>query len=583
MVDATVAPERREMVDRIARARERGGPAPDSYESVSIRKDGTRLPVLVQARALQLSDGPAVIAFVTDLTERTRAEERFRAAVEASPLAVGMHRGGRGLFMNGAFMRLFGIARVEDGIGRPIAVHIAPSCRERVAEFARRRVTGEPAPPEYEAVGLRTDGTEFPMNVRVASVVLSDGPATLVFIEDLTDKRRAEEALRASEERLRQTQKMEALGRLAGGVAHDFNNLLQVIGGFADMLRLRLPAEGPLSGHAEQIVAAVARAAGLVRQLLAFSRRQVVERRVQDLNGIVMGALDLLRRLVGVEIELVTQLGGDAGRVRVDRVEIEQVLMNLVANARDAMPGGGRITVATRSTVVSADEAARTPGSRPGPHAVLEVADTGEGISAEIRAHLFEPFYTTKAPGAGTGLGLATVYGIISQCGGQILVESEPGCGARFRILLPSVVEPADETPARRDGGLPGGTESVLVVEDDMGVLSFLGGALQLGGYRVTKAASPAEAEAAIAQGGSFDLLVTDVVMAGLPGPELASRLHALRPGLRVLFVSGHTSDDRVPERQLLRKPFDAETLLRRVRETLDAAAPGEPGGRQPS
>ncbi len=388
----------------------------------------------------------------------------------------------------------------------------------------------------------------------------------------------AQKALSEREEQLRQSQKMEAVGTLAGGIAHDFNNLMTVISGRAQLLIRDARENDRTLRDLGLIRQTAAQASRLVKQLLAFSRRQVLEPKVLDLNSAVAGTRPMLERLIREDIELVAALRPELWRVRVDPGQIEQVIVNLVVNARDAMPGGGRITMATANVELD-EEARQRTGAEPGEYAMLAVSDTGRGMDAETQARIFEPFFTTKAPGEGTGLGLSTVYGIVKQSSGGIAVESEPGRGTTFRIYLPRV-----DAPLERPGSaLPaadetlGGTETILLVEDDVDVRALIREILQSYGYEVLEASDVTDA---LAIGGrhpaAIDLLLTDVVMPGLSGPELAQRLVATRSAMKVLYVSGHTGvvvQEQGPS--FLRKPFTPTELALTVRKALHDPGPG--------
>jgi signal transduction histidine kinase/CheY-like chemotaxis protein len=432
---------------------------------------------------------------------------------------------------------------------------------------------------------------------RFAEVLLRDGRCLMVSEHgtrdggtvgsyvDITVRRRAEAALRESEERLLQSQKMEAVGRLAGGVAHDFNNLLVVIAGYADLLRGRLVAKGEGVEEVDQIRGAGTRAADLTRRLLAFSRRQHLELRIVGLNSVVRGFVGMLRPLLGEKVRLVTDLAPGLGKVRIDAAQFEQVILNLAVNGRDAMPDGGTLTLSTSACEVRDGEKERYPALSPGPHVRFDVRDTGTGMDPHVLSHLFEPFFTTKAKGTGTGLGLSTVYGIVSQLGGHIDVDSAPGRGTRFSVLLP-VAEWEEEGPVEEmeeEEPFPGGG-TVLVVEDEAVVRSLVRAILTAGGYGVHAAENGEEALRLFARHGSeIGLLLTDVVMPGMGGEELALRLTRIRPDLPVLFMSGY-SDDVVSRRNLpggerafLRKPFDRDGLLRKVRSLLRPPRPPSP------
>ena len=380
------------------------------------------------------------------------------------------------------------------------------------------------------------------------------------------------------EEQFRQSQKMEAVGQLAGGIAHDFNNLLTAILGNTQLLLRELPPGDSMHGDVEEIRKASERAASLTRQLLAYSRRQMLQPEVLDLN-VVMAEMDkMLRRLIGEHIDLVAVFAPDLGRVRADPNQIEQVIVNLAVNARDAMPDGGKLTIATANVDLDETFAQAHLGSVPGSYAMLAVTDTGVGMDATVRAHLFEPFFTTKEVGRGTGLGLATVYGIVKQSGGYISVYSEPGHGSSFKIYLPRIATPAEPPAGAPKGGPAPGSETVLVVEDEPAVLTLSRRALESQGY-VVLAASDADAALRVVErhGGMIHLLLTDVVMPGLSGRELADRLSAQRPGIRVLYMSGYPGDAVVQHGTLplgsafLQKPFSPDGLARKVRDVLDA------------
>jgi signal transduction histidine kinase/ActR/RegA family two-component response regulator len=389
---------------------------------------------------------------------------------------------------------------------------------------------------------------------------------------------RQRERERILQERLRQSQKLEALGRLAGSVAHDFNNMLMAINGYSDLALRSLGPADPLRESLNEIRRAGERAATLTRQLLAFSRRQVLEPRVVDLNGVVRGVSSLLRRLIGENVKLVTRLEPRLGKVKVDPAQIEQVLMNLAVNARDAMPDGGVLTLETSNLEVG--EGNRVAGLPPGSHVMLRVTDTGTGMDEATRARLFEPFFTTKGPAQGTGLGLAIVYGIVKQSGGHIWVDSEPGRYTSFRIYLPHTREEAASRGLPERGRKAArGSETILVVEDEQAVRAVARRMLEAYGYKVLEAG---DGEAALRLSerhpGAIDLLFSDVVMPRMSGRPLAERLASLRPGVRTLYTSGYIDDAIVHHGVLERgvayrqKPYSAESLARKVREVLDAA-----------
>ena len=417
-------------------------------------------------------------------------------------------------------------------------------------------------------------GGVVPVEIMTATLKGREGQdlGVIAVMRDLT-------SVRALEAQLRHAQKMEAVGRLAGGVAHDFNNLLTVITGRSQLLLLKLPPESSLRRDVELVEETAHRASALTRQLLSFSRKQIVQPRIVDLNEVVRGMETMLGRLIGEDITLATRLDPTAGCVRADPAQLEQMIVNLAVNARDAMPLGGRLTLETSFVRIDESFARQHVGLRAGPHVRLTVRDTGVGMDALIKTHLFEPFFTTKGPGKGTGLGLATVYGIVTQSGGAIRVESEPGQGATFTIDLPRVDAPADLRDPGFPAATPRGSETVLLVEDEAEVRGLARDILHRQGYTVLEAADGDEAlRIGREQGGPIHLLVTDVVMPQMGGRELADRLKAGRAETKVLYVSGYTDDAILHQgvsetgTAFLPKPFTAAALAYKVREVLDAA-----------
>jgi PAS domain S-box-containing protein len=524
-------------------------------------------------------DDPAVGAVVMnyrDVTQRRRAEEsvreaarQFRAVFDgALDAMVIADDEGRYVEVNAAACGLYGLGR-SALLGHWIGDFAAPGL-DVAATWAAFRREGR-AKGELHIV--RPDGRVRELEF-AASADFLPGSHLAVF-RDVTQRRQLEE-------QLRQAQKIEAVGRLAGGVAHDFNNLLNVITGYGQMLFRRL-ADSPEREKTRAILQAAERAAGLTRQLLAFSRKQVLEPKVLDLNAVVSGMDEMLRRLIGEDIELQADLAPQLGRTRADPGQIEQVLMNLVVNARDAMPRGGRVTLETSNAEMDEAYVRDHLGARAGRYVSLAVCDTGLGMDAETQKHIFEPFFTTKEKGKGTGLGLATVYGIVKQSEGYIWVDSAPGAGTTVRVFLPRVEgEPAVEEPKRPavpEQEPARGTETVLLVEDEEMVRRMTREVLEGAGYHVLEASSGFDAlRVSSGHGGRLDLLLTDVVMPGMSGRELAERLAPVRPGMKVLYMSGHT-DDAIFHHGVnqagtgfLQKPFTPETLERRVRDLLGRA-----------
>jgi PAS domain S-box-containing protein len=433
---------------------------------------------------------------------------------------------------------------------------------------------------------LKTGASDEGVHVSISASPLRDARevsrGAVVVARDITARRKNEEAVRRAEDRLRQSQKMDAIGQLAGGVAHDFNNLLAVITSYAELAFHALPDDHEARDDLLQITSAARSAASLTRQLLAFSRRQVLQTTVLDLNGVISDVERMLRRTIGEHISLATHLDPELGRVIADRGQIEQIVMNLAVNARDAMPTGGRLMIETSNTVLTATTIAGSDDGKAGRYAVLAVTDTGVGMDDDTKARIFEPFFTTKGVGQGTGLGLATVYGIVRQSGGHVWVYSEPGHGSTFKVYLPFA--PAQVIPDVHAAGVAhaGGTERILLVEDADPLRQVAARILRAAGYDVLEARDPAEARRLAAEAPvPIDLLLTDVVMPGGSGPDLASELLLSHPGLRVLLMSGYAGAGAThggavpPQSQFLEKPFTPESLRTRVRQVLDGPAAG--------
>ena len=508
-----------------------------------------------------------------------RSESRYRSLVESA--AYGIYRSnleGKFLDVNPALVTLLGYSVAEEVLAlnpkRDVFVDAAEA--EKLWQTFHHSRPGDGAEVRWK----RKDGSVITVRLRGRGVPQAGSSAEVleVMAEDVTERR-------ALEEQFRQSQKMEAVGRLAGGIAHDFNNLLMVISGYTEVLLEKTPRESSLYPKMAAVQQATDRASSLIHQLLAFSRKQVMELKVVDVNTIVEDIERLLRPLIGETVELKTQLANDPGRARADAGQIEQVLMNLVVNAKDAMPKGGTITLRTSDIRLDA-EARREYGSiRPGPYVMISVSDTGCGMDSETQSRVFEPFFTTKEKGKGTGLGLSTVYGIIKQISGYVFVQSEPGRGSTFTIYLPRVEEAA-ESNARPQGDARavGGNETILLVEDEESVRQLVSETLTAKGYRVLEAE---RGEAALKMASEakepIHLLITDVIMPGIGGRELAQKLCASAPALKVLFLSGYTEDAIVHEGVLepgtafLQKPFTLQVLVRKVKETLSSATTAAP------
>jgi PAS domain S-box-containing protein len=495
-------------------------------------------------------------------------EAKFRTLAETAPTAIFIHDNGVILYANAAFESIFGYSRSELP-ATPVWDLFPAEDRAEIRDRAMRRARGEEFQKRGEARMVRKDGELRWIDYSAARVTLGNRPTLLCAAIDSTERR-------ALEIQLRQTQKMEAVGRLAGGIAHDFNNLLMVIGCSSEAITLsgNLPEEARKG--AEEIAHAVDRAAALTRQLLAFSRYRVMAPRIVDLNAVIGSTELILRRALGDDITLRFDLEPGLGPILADPSQIEQIVMNLAVNARDAMPNGGKLSIAT--SILHLDEAAPEAGCPPaGSYALLTVTDTGHGISQETQQHIFEPFFTTKHPGKGTGLGLATVYGIVKQSGGFLTVESQPQCGATFKVFLPiATASSAPEPVAKLPETATSVSGTILLVEDEPDVRAVLHGSLVKDGHTVLEAAGGAHAlQVSAAYEGNIDLLVTDVVMPEMSGRELADQLVPIRPGLKVLYVSGYNEDTVLQKgvvegkMDFLQKPFTPLLLSRKVRKIL--------------
>ena len=437
---------------------------------------------------------------------------------------------------------------------------------------------------------MHQGATDYVLKQRLGRLVPSVQRA-LRELDDRTERKRAEEALRQSEKQFRQSQKMEAVGRLAGGIAHDFNNLLTVIMGYSQVLLTELGPQHPLRGKIEETLRAGERAATLIRQLLTFSSKQSLDPKILSLNAAVTSLESLLRRLIGEDIQLVCTLDPTNGRLRADQAQLEQVLVNLVVNARDAMLKGGTLTIETAQVELTRSPVYHLTPLLPGSYVRLAVSDTGCGMDRMTQSHIFEPFFTTKGEGKGSGLGLSTVYAIVTQCGGAIDVTSRVGHGTRFDLYFPSAESDVLTTAPVQPLGQPRrGTETILLVEDEPSVRMLVRDELRKLGYRVLEAKNGIEAcLLATQQAGSFQLLLTDVVMPGMAGRELAQHLSVIKPDLRTLFISGYMDDVGIMAGQeegtssFLQKPFTPEVLARAVRNLLDASAPSDKTGASPS
>ena len=498
-----------------------------------------------------------------------RSEARYRSLVQSS--VYGIYRSsleGRFLDINPALITMLGYGSPEEVLLLDPENDVFAQAEEHdrlIEEFRRTgRLDG------FEVKWKRKDGSAITVRISGRAVSSADEPADVLeaIAEDVTDRR-------ALEDQFRQAQKMEAVGRLAGGVAHDFNNLLMVISGYAEVILAQVDPSSPLLEKGRAIQLAADRATTLTRQLLAFSRKQLLELKVVDVNAIVQDMERLLRPLIGENIDLVTILSPQAAHTRADAGQLEQVIMNLVVNAKDAMPAGGRLTLRTENVVLDENHRRGQQFIRPGTYVTLVVRDTGMGMDRETQSRIFEPFFTTKEKGKGTGLGLSTVYGIVKQSGGYVMVQSELGRGTTFQIYLP-LVEGAAEKHSVAVPEAVGGTETILLVEDEESVRQLVRDTLAAKGYKVLEAENGEAGFAAAARHqGKLDLVITDVVMPGMGGREMVKQLIETRPGIKVLYLSGYTEDAILSDGSIekgtafLQKPFTLQSLSRKVREVL--------------
>jgi PAS domain S-box-containing protein len=500
----------------------------------------------------------------------------LESAVDA---VIVMDHEGRVVDHNSAAESMFGYAR-DEAVGRTVAeLIVPPDLRARHTAGLARVVGGEPPRllgRHREFPAVRRSGEQFPAEVSIASVRGAQPPLFVAYVRDLTERRRLEA-------QFLQAQKMESVGRLAGGIAHDFNNILTAILGYADLLLEEL-ADTPHRPDITEIKRSAERAALLTRQLLAFGRRQILMPQVVDVNALIVDLERMLTRLIGEDIDLSTALSPELRLVHVDPGQMTQAIMNLVVNARDAMPNGGKLTIETRNVHLDESYAAKRPDVAPGEYVRVTVSDTGVGMDADVQAHLFEPFFTTKERGRGTGLGLSTAYGIVRQSGGHIAVYSEPGRGSTFSIYLPPTTEAPTPRPVAAGPAAANGTETILLVEDEEPVRALARRVLAGYGYQVLVAATAEEGRRLWREHGAhIHLLVTDVVLPGASGPELVRALRDDRPDLWVLYTSGYSEAAIVrrgvldPQTPYLQKPFAATALAVKVREVLDAREPRDP------
>jgi two-component system cell cycle sensor histidine kinase/response regulator CckA len=560
-----------EYMDRVSRGEHAG-----KLEYRIIQPNGNIRWLLAHAVPIRNEHGEVyrIGGVALDITESREAQmaleeiaERLRKLTETSFDAIDITQDGVIQEANPGYLKMFGYDRMEDVIGRPVIDFVTEASRDDVERRLANNIEGT-----YELEGLRKDGKKLFLEATARTHMIRGRTVRITALRDMTERR-------GLEDQFRQAQKMEAVGRLAGGVAHDFNNLLTVILSYTDMLIEGVSSKDPRVEDLSEIRKATVAAASLTRQLLAFSRQQVIEPRLINLNDIVERSEKMLRRLIGEDIQVQTTLSSAPLTVMIDPGQLEQVMMNLAVNARDAMPTGGKLTLETANVTLDADYARDHWPVVPGKFAMLAMSDIGCGMDEATRALMFEPFFTTKAAGQGTGLGLATVYGIVKQSNGFIWVYSEPGKGTSFKIYFPLF----DSTPELYANEQPpepprSGTETILLAEDATAVRVAARQILERFGYTVLEAANGTDALIIGENGAIIDLLLTDVVMPEMSGRELVDKFARLRPKTKVLFMSGYTDDAIVRHGVLrkgtayLQKPFSPDTLARKVRDVLDSS-----------
>jgi PAS domain S-box-containing protein len=578
-----------QLLDRLGR-----GEKIDHYETTRIRKDGQKIIVAVTLSPVRSASGKIVgaSAISRDITERRRVEQelrrseaRFASLVQDAPYGIyRVNLDGQFLQVNPALVRMLGYQSEAELLERNIQTDVYAE-----AEFRKELIDEYWDHQDFrdlEAHWKRKNGDPIIVRLSGRPVELPGGERAYfeVFAEDITERR-------LLERQLLQSQKMDAIGRLAGGIAHDFNNLLGVILGQTELLQGELGSNPSVHRRAEAIDQSARRAAELTKQLLAFSRQQLIEPRVVDTNAIVRDVEKLLKRLIGEDVELTIHLQPNAGNIKVDPSQLEQILMNLAVNARDAMPNGGKLILETAFVELDETYARQHLGAKAGDFVLIAVSDTGTGMDSQTMARIFEPFFTTKPEGRGTGLGLSTVYGIVKQNNGYVMAYSELGHGTTFRIYFPSVrATPEPRVQKSNPGEFAKGWETILLVEDEPSLRELAREILEANGYKVIEAERGEHAIWLVEHSHTpINLLLTDVVMPGIGGKQLATRLLELRPALHVLYMSGYT-DDVINNRGVLRedtlllpKPFTRATLLRRVREALDMKTSLRPSVSNPS
>ncbi len=570
------------MMQRLARERRA------VWEGVHLARDGRRIPVEISNHLFDLDGKPTILSTAHDLTERKRvadaarkSEQSYREIFNAANDAIFVHDAVTGaiLDVNETMSAMFGYSREEAmRLGADDSSEGSPPYSLAEAVDLLRRAVNE-GPQVFEWRSRRKGGELFWTEVALRSTCIGGHGRVLAVVRDISERKRAEEERSRLEQQLRQAQKMEAIGQLAGGIAHDFNNLVTVICGYTEMTMAGLPADHPLQQSLGQVIAAGERARDLTRQILAFGRKQMLKTEIINLNAELPATETMIRRLIGEDIEVSARLAPNLGNVRADASQLQQVLLNLVVNARDAMPHGGKLAIETADVTVAVADPTAPAELQPGQYVMLAVRDTGCGMDRETLSHLFEPFFTTKPPGKGTGLGLAMAFGIIHQHGGHISVTSEIDKGSTFRIYLPRVESELTTAPSQSSAEpppSPAATETVLLVEDEGTLRELVFRVLSEKGYRVLNAECVGDAQRlADEHAAHIDLMLTDVIMPEMDGPQLYDRLAPICPRMKVLYMSGYA--DGVLNRDVdgrhggcfLAKPFRIQKLLDKVREAI--------------
>jgi PAS domain S-box-containing protein len=562
-------------------------------ELAALHRSGHEFPVEAAISRINIDGRPMFTAFLRDISERRRAEritsELAAVVANSNDAIIGCKLDGTIRSWNVGAENIYGWS-ADEAIGHSLEMLMPPEKQDECPGMLATVRRGESL-ANYETVRLRKDGKKISVSLTDSPILDGEGKVTGLssIARDITERKRLEEELL-------QSQKMDAVGRLAGGIAHDFNNILTAILGYSDLLIGQIDSRHWMYRHLSEIRKAADFAAALTHQLLAFSRRQPLYLRVFVINETVRNMQKMLQRVIGEQIKIRTEMTAEVGRVKADPSQLEQVLLNLCVNARDAMPGGGAITISTEDVNYFPDGDEAVNEMPAGAYVKLSVSDTGTGIPPDVIKHIFEPFFTTKAQGQGTGLGLATCYGIVKQSGGYISVESAPGKGATFSIYLPSVNESGEKSHTRKeDGQLAGGMETILYVEDELSVRSLTSHVLRGLGYTVLEAADAQQAKAAVESCGNrpIDLFFSDVVLPDCGGKEIAEWVSLRQPGVRLLFTSGYVDEAVLLQQGIdgatafLQKPFAPGDLARTVRDVLDKEPPrliargfrGQPSG----